>query len=65
MKILSFPLTMVRLAAGMSFVLLAGILALVANGIGRAGWALAGDSAAENESQSELDLGTVSPVLSL
>ena len=65
MKILAFPLTMVRLATGMAFVLLAGILALIANGIGRAGWVLAGDSATEPETASELDLGTVSPVLSL
>lgn len=65
MKILSFPVTMMRLAMGMAFVLLAGILALIANGIGRAGWMLAGDSAPEPEGDGEMDLGTVSPVLSL
>ncbi|MFM7320892.1 MAG: hypothetical protein ACKO5K_05130 [Armatimonadota bacterium] len=56
---------MMRLAMGMAFVLLAGILALIANGIGRAGWMLAGDSAPEPEGDGEMDLGTVSPVLSL
>lgn len=43
MKTLLFPITVLRLVAGMTFVCIAGVLALVAQGVGRAGWMLAGD----------------------
>jgi len=36
-------LSMIRIVTGMVFVAMAGLLALVATGIGRAGWMLAGD----------------------
>lgn len=56
MKHVLYPFTVVRLVAGMAFVCLAGVLALIANGIGRAGWMLAGDRPAAPLESAERDL---------
>jgi len=47
MNVLNLLIHVVRLVAGMLFVALAGALTLLATGIGRVGWSLAGDRPAE------------------
>ena len=47
MNVLISPLHIVRIVAGMLFVTLAGVLTLVATGVGRLGWMLAGDRPSE------------------
>ena len=44
MKPMLFPLIIVRLVLGIVFVALAGILALVADGVGKLGWLLTGEN---------------------
>ena len=61
MKTVLFPLNVLRLVAGMAFVCLAGVLALIANGIGRAGWMLAGDRPAVPVEHPDLAMRLSSP----
>lgn len=56
MKAILFLVTLVRVVLGGVFLLLAGILALLADGLGRCGWLVAGPAAAESQESRGADL---------
>jgi hypothetical protein len=64
MNILHAPLQILRIVAGMLFVALAGVLTLVATGIGRLGWTLAGDRPAQQYVRdAESGIGMAAPAV--